>query len=308
MVAKLPLPEYNSIAVLRTIISERERYKDFYNSLANDWVSHVENYLEHYGDPHFITPIDLSQYLSEESVQKEERKTTDANRHISAQERLREKRKQSLINLYSPDEGETPYDILEALRRGHNLLFCPCCGEPGKPTTLDHYLPKAMYPELAIIIANLTPMCNECQQNKSSDYFDENGNKIYIHPYFDPIEQVNLSIDIEEPYATPTFRLSIFEDENGNEFYGLLRRHINGVKFLERFDEFCRNEYMALLRTISLERQDADPDKASRIICRFKRQYENQSPNRWEAIFYRGILNNAGLLDYLDNEDLPDFT
>ena len=51
MVAKLPLPEYNSITVLRTIISEREWYKDFYNSLTNDWVLHVENYLEHHGDP-----------------------------------------------------------------------------------------------------------------------------------------------------------------------------------------------------------------------------------------------------------------
>lgn len=74
MVAKLPLPQYNSITVLRTIISEREWYKDFYKSLTNDWVSHVENYLEHHGDPRFITPIDLSLYLSEESVRKEEKK------------------------------------------------------------------------------------------------------------------------------------------------------------------------------------------------------------------------------------------
>ncbi|EEC6967239.1 HNH endonuclease, partial [Salmonella enterica] len=122
-----------------------------------------------------------------------------------------------------------------------------------------------------------------------------------------PIEQVNLSINIEEPYATPTFELTILEDDEDNELYELLRRHINGVKFLERFDEFCRNEYMQLLRTMSLKRQDAQPDRASRIICLFKRQHEGQSPNRWEAIFYRGILNNASLLDYLDNGDLPDF-
>lgn len=38
MVTKLQLPEYDSIKVLRTIISERERYKDFYDSLSNDWV------------------------------------------------------------------------------------------------------------------------------------------------------------------------------------------------------------------------------------------------------------------------------
>ncbi|EEB3528166.1 HNH endonuclease, partial [Salmonella enterica] len=110
MVAKLQLPEYDSITVLRTIISERERYKDFYESLTDDWVAHVENYLEHHGDPRLIAPLDLSLYISEESVQKEEEKTTDANSHISAQERLKQKRKQTLINLYSPAEGKTPYD------------------------------------------------------------------------------------------------------------------------------------------------------------------------------------------------------
>ncbi|HBR5289174.1 HNH endonuclease [Klebsiella pneumoniae] len=306
MVAKLHLPEYDSIAILRAIISERERYKDFYNRLTDDWVVQVQNYLEHHGDPRFILPLDLSSYISEESVHTEEEKTTDANRHISAKERLRQKRRQSLINLYSPDENKIPYTILNTLRRGHNLLFCPCCGEPGKPTTLDHYLPKTAYPELAIIIANLTPMCNECQQNKSSDYHDENGNKIYIHPYFDPIEQVNLSIDIEEPYATPTFRLTIPDDDN--ELYELLVRHVNGVNFLERFDEFCRNEYMALLRAMSLERQDDEPNRASRIVGRFKRLHDGQSQNRWEAIFYRGILNNTDLLNYLDNGELPIFT
>ncbi|MDR5616291.1 hypothetical protein [Arsenophonus sp.] len=78
-------------------------------------MAHVENYLEHHGDPRFITPLDLSLYISDESVQKEEEKTTDANSHISAQDRLKQKRKQTLLNLYSPAEGKTPYDILDTL-------------------------------------------------------------------------------------------------------------------------------------------------------------------------------------------------
>lgn len=308
MVAKLHLPEYNSIEVLRTVISEREKYKDFYENLTDDWIEHVDNYLEHHGNPQIIRPLELKSYISKKEVNEEEKKTTNDNKHIPALERLVLKRRKSLVNLYFPNNDKTPYVILDKLRRGHNLLFCPCCGEPGKPTTLDHYLPKTAYPELAIVIANLTPMCNECQQNKSSDYHDENGNKIYIHPYFYSIEQVNLSINIEPPYATPTFELIILEDEDDNELYELLRRHINGVNFVERFDEFCRNEYMQLLRAMSLERQDAQPDRASRIVFRFKRKYEGQSPNRWEAIFYRGILNNTDLLDYLDNSSLPSFT
>lgn len=207
--------------------------------------------------------------------------------------------------MYSPKEGKAPYTILNKLRRKHDLLFCPCCGEPGKPTTLDHYLPKTSFPELSIIVANLTPMCNECQQNKSSDYLDNDGNKIYIHPYFDAIDQFHLSIDITAPYKNPTFSLIIPEDENNIEFHNLLLRHINGVNFLERFDEFCRNQYMILLRTMSSERHEAE--SAQRIIHLFKRLHENQSPNKWEAIFYRGILENLELLNFLDHGDLPEF-
>ena len=308
MVAKLALPEEDSITVLRTVISEREKYRDFYNALTEAWVIHVQNYLEHHGDPQLISPLVLSPFVSAAAIRKEETKINDKNRLIPAHVRVEQKRKKSLIGLYSPEEDKVPYVILDKLRRKHNLLFCPCCGEPGKPTTLDHYLPKTSYPELSIIIANLTPMCSECQQNKSSDYMDTNGKKIYIHPYFDAIEQVQLSIDIATPYTNPTFTLTVPDDGIDNELHSLLIRHINGVKFLERFDEFCRNEYMALLRTMSLERQDEAPERAQRIIRRFRRQYENQSHNRWEAIFYRGVLNNNSLLDYLDGGDLPEFT
>lgn len=63
---------------------------------------------------------------------------------------------------------------------------------------------------------------------------------------------------------------------------------------------FVENEDVELLCTMSLEHQDAQPDRASRIICQFKRQYDSQPPNRWVAIFYRGILNNIELLNYLD--------
>ncbi|NMP28679.1 HNH endonuclease [Rahnella sp. SAP-1] len=308
MVAKLALPEDDSITVLRAVISEREKFRDFYNALTEAWVLHVQNYLEHHGDPQIISPLVLSSFISEAAIIEEEAKTNNDNRLIPAQIRVEQKRKKSLIGLYSPKEDKSPYVILDKLRRKHNLLFCPCCGEPGKPTTLDHYLPKTSYPELSIIIANLTPMCSECQQKKSSDYLDANGDKIYIHPYFDAIEQVQLSINITAPYTNPTFTLIVPDDGVDDELHSLLIRHINGIDFLERFDEFCRNEYMALLRTMSLERQDEAPESAQRIIRRFKRQYDNQSQNRWEAIFYRGIFNNNNLLNYLDSGILPEFT
>ncbi|EGF1676839.1 HNH endonuclease, partial [Salmonella enterica] len=88
MVAKLHLPEYNSIEVLRTVISEREKYKDFYENLTDDWIEHVDNYLEHHGNPQIIRPLELKSYISKKEVNEEEKKTTNDNKHIPALERL----------------------------------------------------------------------------------------------------------------------------------------------------------------------------------------------------------------------------
>lgn len=307
MVAKLDLPVNDSVQVTRDIFAERGHNKEFYAALLDDLIEQIITYIELGGDPSRMTPFDLSPYITQQRIDEEALLEVKPKESPNPLVRLIAKRKKSLIGLYSPDKNKKPYDILEVMRRKHGLLFCPSCGEPGKPGTLDHYFPKDAYPELAAVLVNLTPMCSECQGRKGTDFQDAQGNKIFIHPYFDPVDQVLISLDIHEPYSSPAaFSVSVPANDD-LALRRLVCAHIHGVDFVERFEEFCRAQYMTLLVNFAQERLEPDPDTAIRIVRRFLRNTEDQSVNRWETIFYRGVLNNPNLLNYLDDGELPEF-
>lgn len=61
---------------------------------------------------------------------------------------------------------------------------CPFCGGIGRPKTLDHYLPKANYPQFSVLPLNLVPCCRDCNTGKSN-VVATSANEQVIHPYLD---------------------------------------------------------------------------------------------------------------------------
>lgn len=63
-------------------------------------------------------------------------------------------------------EGRVYYDeLIQAAK--HDL--CPLCAHRDV-STLDHYLPKADYPRLAVVPINLIPACKDCNTSKLNTY------------------------------------------------------------------------------------------------------------------------------------------
>lgn len=60
--------------------------------------------------------------------------------------------------------GREIYDQLRAAARNDR---CPLCGQ-RLVTTLDHHLPKAEYPALAVAPVNLVPSCSDCKGRSST--------------------------------------------------------------------------------------------------------------------------------------------
>lgn len=85
------------------------------------------------------------------------------------------------------------YDSLVGLAP---LGRCPYCGL-GQASTLDHYLPKAKFPELSVVPCNLVPSCNDCNTGKLSGFATSAGDQC-LHPYFDH----QMFIDEQWLYAT----------------------------------------------------------------------------------------------------------
>lgn len=69
------------------------------------------------------------------------------------------------------------------LRGASRFNRCPTCGQRDVKT-LDHYLAKDQYPELAVFPANLVPSCFECNHAKLNYRAEEPGEQLF-HPYYD---------------------------------------------------------------------------------------------------------------------------
>jgi hypothetical protein len=284
MVSKVRLPEEDSLDILKNIIRERHKYRPFYDRVTKDLISQAEMFIEHKGNPLMLTPLDLNNYTDSEEES--------------------DKRKKSLIGLYTPNNGKLPFSQLEVMRKRNGLVVCPSCGEPGRPRTLDHYLPKDIFPEFSVLLLNLTPMCDWCQGEKLADYITEDGQKRYIHPYFDDVDRVLFSITFMPPFSTPSIDIAVNE-EIPKELSSLVKYHLEGVDFLARFKEYFRTRYISVLRRAKASREDGNKSLRD-LLTLFLENEEEKSINSWDAVLYRSILENDELMGYLENGPLPD--
>jgi len=75
------------------------------------------------------------------------------------------------------------YDLIKA---SAPYRICPFCSHMTV-STLDHYLPKAKHPQLALTPANLIPSCSDCNKWKSTRQGETATDEI-LHPYFDVVD------------------------------------------------------------------------------------------------------------------------
>ncbi|WJV44528.1 HNH endonuclease [Streptomyces flavofungini] len=79
--------------------------------------------------------------------------------------------------------GRAIYDQLMA---GPKDERCPLCGY-GVVRTLDHYLPKKMFPALCVDPLNLVPACTDCNHAKG-EKLPTQAETTPLHPYLDRID------------------------------------------------------------------------------------------------------------------------
>jgi hypothetical protein len=83
-------------------------------------------------------------------------------------------------------KGAPGRDIYDELISAPAHGRCPLCGY-RLVTTLDHHLPKAHYPALAVTPLNLVPSCGDCNKAKL-DVIPRQAAEVSLHPYFDNID------------------------------------------------------------------------------------------------------------------------
>lgn len=272
----LPMPTVDSVQLVVDVVAERANGGNaaFFNGIQQEWCQRVQQYIDHGGSPPIV------------------------NNWTAIQPR-----KNTFLNLYlTPAENSAQGKMLQAMRQ-HELTICPACGELGRPNTLDHYLPKNLYPHFCVTPVNLFPMCDACQLAKGTKVGDAQSPRFFIHPYFDAFvgEQV-LHLEINAPFDAPAFTLGIVNGLDPSHDR-LIRSHMRELAIERRYASFFRNQHRRLLRLVGAMRV-ADQD-VQQTLMTIRQGAAEPSLNAWEYVFYSAVSDNPDLIDYLTNAQLP---
>jgi len=113
--------------------------------------------------------------------------------------------------------------------------LCALCGDQ-QAGQIDHYLPKAIYPEFAILLDNLAPACGRCNHLKS-DRVGSAGGALFLHPYRSrlPAERwLTARLVIVEDVLIAEFTVQR-TPSMGQATFELLTRHFDALRLADLY-------------------------------------------------------------------------
>jgi len=272
----LPTPQVDHDLLIDRIVAERQNGKNanYFTSIHADWKIRVQDYISKSGNPEVLAFWP----------------------HVGTYRKTH-------INLYPGDATSAQGPVIKQLRN-RQLQLCPFCGENGAPRTLDHYLPKQLFPELAAMPINLAPMCDACQDEKDTKTVDEESRRFFLHPYFDQIaiSQIVMLI-VRVPYEAPASFDLVPSLVLAPEWRDLVSRHLKELDIYARFKEYFTDQYVRTLRLVQDTRQAGE--NVESMLRQFAALHRDRSRNCWDYVFYSGVLNDTSLMAYLTAGNIP---
>jgi hypothetical protein len=147
--------------------------------------------------------------------------------------------KKELKDVYSShmvERAKPARAIYDSLLSQAPLGRCPFCGF-GHASTLDHYLPKAKYPQFSILPFNLVPSCKDCNTSKGTAIASI-AEEQSLHPYFDHQDFINDQwLYAEVIQMTPaTIRFFVKAPEHWDDISKIrVQSHFNAFKLASRY-------------------------------------------------------------------------
>lgn len=179
---------------------------------------------------------------------------------------------------------------------------CICRISPAN--TLDHYLSKSEFPEYTLFPPNLVPWCSDCNNIKRAGFLDENGDRKFLHLYFDSV--------IEQPvlifcfsYKNKQFNTFYMVDESvEGEVYDIYRRQFTQLNLGKRMKDYTNKAIQSIFMSFHGLYQYGGMKQ-----CLFFAEQQLYIANRiyginhYEPAIYRSILTNKDEFEELIKHD-----
>lgn len=189
--------------------------------------------------------------------------------------------------------GRDIYDELFASGPGGR---CPLCMQRFV-TTLDHHLPKAYYPSLAVAPLNLLPACSDCNKAKL-DAIPTTAEDVPLHPYYDDLgDEIWLTATVVERRPS-ALRFAIVRPRNWSDtLFERVNNHFRSLGLAALFASEAAEEQLNIRHQLGILRE-AVPENGVRD--ELKRRAESCAAarvNGWRSAAYRAWSENNWFCD-----------
>lgn len=181
---------------------------------------------------------------------------------------------------------------------------CPLCAQRDVKT-IDHYLTRDDYPELAVVPANLVPCCSDCNQTKGT-YRAARVERLLFHPYFDDWSAhrlIKATLNFDEGL---TVTYSVREPHDVSETtIERARRHFDKLRLGELYSQHAAVELVER-KVAFLETFQADGSEGLRDDLNLEvRSRCRRNINSWQSALYRALSRSdefcAGGFQQIEN-------
>lgn len=267
----LPAPIQNSIFIYDAIISEKKKHiparlKKIRANIHNAYNSYVLNsYTLENLAPIAILPLHVKALI---------------HAYVAATKSMRNLR----AELLNPDLDD--------------FAQCPYCGI-NEPKTLDHYIPKELYPEFSILPLNLIPICNQCNSVYKGSEFLSAGKRLFLHSYLDAFPDFEFLVANISVGRKIKIDFKIVACPENAIFSELLSNHFDKLNLNERF-RYQSSIEIKLLR-ISLERTYRINSNFADVAAELRQEaydlMEVLGGHHWKVALYKGLATSRSYCD-----------
>ncbi|WP_434518100.1 HNH endonuclease [Pseudomonas sp. NFX1] len=200
----------------------------------------------------------------------------------------------SLYTQYFVGKNKAARVYYDALMVSAPNQKCPYCGF-GHVYTLDHYLPKAKFPQFSTLVVNLVPACRDCNEGGKRTSAAALAAEQPLHPYFDRgafyKEQWLFARVIESMPASIEFYVScplVWSAEQKKR----VRTHFKEFGLKKRYAVEAAEELSTLSPRLKMYHQQDSIDEIRKQLNETLTVERAKHQNSWMTAMYAALVNN----------------
>lgn len=225
----------------------------------------------------------------------------EPNVHTLGAMALTKAQKKTLIDGYDGRSAEMKRllgDMVDSLPPANRDL-CPYCSLDTNPE-LDHFLPKAKFPEFSLHGRNLFPICGPCNRRKLNRIKSTpGGERYFLYPRSEPAVCPVLEAELE--FAAGKVRVAYRIDGAAAGLAGpelaQVTRHYDTLKLAGRYAKRAHSH----LASVKADLAGAPPERVERMLASLVDTAAiGEPPNGWKPALFRAVgANQPQMLQWL---------